>query len=135
MTSDGFNIRLDVDIDTGFILGGNPHNCLTWMDKMGSSNQAGTKGVPATPRAGSPVELVGLLYASLVGFHRLFKEGKYTCEGIVFAGKNISFEQWANKLHQNFDAYYFLKEKDTVENVYQRGIYKDLVGSPVRYDE
>lgn len=55
MTSDGFNISLEVDLDSGFIVGGNPTNCLTWMDKMGSSNKAGTKGVPATPRAGSPV--------------------------------------------------------------------------------
>jgi glycogen debranching enzyme len=55
MRNDGFNISLEADPETGFIIGGNPHNCLTWMDKMGSSARAGTKGVPATPRAGSPV--------------------------------------------------------------------------------
>lgn len=55
MTSEGFNIHLDLDFESGFIIGGNPSNCLTWMDKMGSSNKASTKGVPATPRAGSPV--------------------------------------------------------------------------------
>ena len=65
MTSEGFNITLEVDVDTGFVLGGNVSNCLTWMDKMGSSTHAATKGVPSTPRAGSPIELVGLLYFAL----------------------------------------------------------------------
>lgn len=78
MTSDGFNINLEVDFDSGFIIGGNTSNCLTWMDKMGSSNKASTKGVPATPRAGSPVELVGLLYNCLTVFQKLNEEGHYS---------------------------------------------------------
>jgi glycogen debranching enzyme len=73
MSSDGFNISLDVDLESGFILGGNMHSCLTWMDKMGSSKHADTKGIPATPRAGAPIELVGLLYASLLTFKKLHK--------------------------------------------------------------
>lgn len=65
MDSEGFDINLDVDFETGFVVGGNASNCLTWMDKMGSSCQAGTKGIPSTPRAGAPVELTGLLYHCL----------------------------------------------------------------------
>ena len=53
--SEGFNINLYTDPETGFIMGGNPHNSLTWMDKMGTSERAGTNALPATPRAGSPI--------------------------------------------------------------------------------
>ena len=61
MENEGFTISLKMDDSTGFIVGGNFRNCLTWMDKMGSSSKAGNKGIPATSRDGAPIETTALL--------------------------------------------------------------------------
>lgn len=86
MSDAGFNIDIRVDWSTGLILGGNQHNCGTWMDKMGESVRAGTKGVPGTPRDGAPVEITGLLASTLRWLDQLSSAGKFPFKGVEAEG-------------------------------------------------
>ena len=52
------------------------------MDKMGSSIKAKNKGIPATPRNGSPIELVSLLYIGIKMMKLLYEESFSKYEGV-----------------------------------------------------
>jgi glycogen debranching enzyme len=82
MNERGFDIEVKVDWKTGLLHGGNQWNCGTWMDKMGESVKAGTKGVPGTPRDGAPVEITGLLKSTLRWLDGLSKAGKFQFKGV-----------------------------------------------------
>jgi glycogen debranching enzyme len=82
MSDRGFNIKIEVDWTNGLVFGGNCYNCGTWMDKMGESQKAGTKGVPGTPRDGAPVEITGLLKSTLRWLGVLSKAGKFPFQGV-----------------------------------------------------
>lgn len=92
MKDEGFNIDISVDWETGLILGGNQHNCGTWMDKMGESVKAGTKGVPGSPRHGAPVEITGLLKSTLRWLSELSSKGKFPFTGVSATSKHANFE-------------------------------------------
>jgi glycogen debranching enzyme len=91
MRSDGFNVSVTVDRSTGFVKGGSRWNCGTWMDKMGDSVAAGINGVPATPRDGSAVELVGLQKSVLRYINKYLipsKSQSWPWEGVSYRNKS-----------------------------------------------
>jgi len=125
---------LCLDDYTGFIFGSSSHNCLTWMDKMGSSDKAGNRGVPATPRDGAPIEMTALLKACLDLVVKWNKVKLFEKESVVTSEKNtLSFKDWAVRIQSNFDKYYWIPAdvehyKEFVLNpkmVGRKGIYKD----------
>jgi glycogen debranching enzyme len=104
MSDKGFNIDIRVDWKTGLILGGNAWNCGTWMDKMGESEKAGTKGVPGTPRDGAPIEITGLLKSTLRWLDELSSQGRFPFEGVEAEGASRTsiFKIWGYALIANW---------------------------------
>jgi glycogen debranching enzyme len=100
------------------------------MDKMGSSSNAKNKGVPSTPRDGSAVELVGL-QASVLRFLASCSEYPYksvertsTTNGSAITW---TFKEWAEKIEQNFEKYFYVDETDKSPLIHKHRIYKDTV--------
>ncbi|XP_026190855.1 glycogen debranching enzyme [Cyclospora cayetanensis] len=133
MQDKGFDIEIRVDPNSGIIYGGNELNCGTWMDKNGSSDKAGNRGFPATPRDGAAIEINGLLKSALRFVSRL-PENVFPYKSVFFAdGSECMYTRWASLLDARFekvfyvplapeeDAEYFLEPK----LINRRGIYKD----------
>ncbi|KAF3762761.1 family 13 glycoside hydrolase, partial [Cryphonectria parasitica EP155] len=144
MRDEGFNIEIHVDWTNGFVFGGNQFNCGTWMDKMGESERAGSKGIPGTPRDGAAVEITGLLYSTLNWVQELSSYGKFKYSSVTKADKStISFKEWADLIKANFERCYYVPlsaeaDKDYDVNssiVNRRGIYKDLYRSGKEYED
>lgn len=144
MKDQGFQIDIKVDWDTGLIFGGNQFNCGTWMDKMGESEKAGSKGVPGTPRDGAAIEITGLAYSTLSWVSKLHSEGKYKLSGVKTAsGQSVPFEGWASKIQENFERCYYIPMDPQQDGLYdvnkaiinRRGIYKDLYKSGKEYED
>ncbi|KAI9872989.1 MAG: hypothetical protein M1830_000959 [Pleopsidium flavum] len=144
MKPEGFQIDVTVDWDTGIIFGGNQHNCGTWMDKMGESEQAGSKGVPGTPRDGAAIEITGLAYSTLVWVADLEIQGSYRYKGVKTSEeREVTFHEWASKIEKNFERCYYVPPDPKEDAQYdlntaivnRRGIYKDLYKSGKEYED
>ncbi|TGZ58141.1 hypothetical protein CRM22_009755 [Opisthorchis felineus] len=143
MKPEGFHVTASVDQKTGFPCGGNAFNCGTWMDKMGSSDKARNRGIPATPRDGSAVELVGLAYAVIDWLQKCHRvaDGKnafyYPHSGVQLPdGKFFTWTDWANRLNQSFEPAFWIPSDTTDPSLeYNRGIYRDSVGSSAGYTD
>lgn len=142
MKLEGFTVTYGVNRETGFVFGGNEWNCGTWMDKMGSSEKAGTKGKPASPRDGSAVELIGLSKAVVTWLDELSKNRSYPYDGVECLYDNTitlkwTWKKWASLIQGNFEKYFYIPmedEKPLMEDpqpelINRRGIYKDTVGA------
>ena len=138
MVDEGFNNEIGVDLNTGFVFGGNIHNCGTWMDKMGSSPEAQNKGQPATPRDGSAVELIGLSYSSLRWLAEMNAQGHYKYSSVTRVNLDSSttqwtLKEWTNKIEANFEQNYYvirnLPNERSPELINKEHIYKDTFNS------
>lgn len=104
---------------------------------MGSSEKAGNKGKPATPRDGSAIELVALSKAVISWLDKLNKETLYPYDGVKRTQNNgtiikWSFAEWANKIQNNFEKLFWIDEKPQSNEtglVHKRGIFKDSHGA------
>ena len=133
MSYNGFHVSLYTNWKTGFIMGGNNSNCLTWMDKMGSSKKAGNYSIPATPRIGAPIELTSLLYIGLKFMCMLYNEGYNNSKGIDTGKFCYSYNDWKKLVARNFEVYFWIPESEDDFHKYKiesefvttKGIFKD----------
>lgn len=86
MHEKGFDISIHTDWSTGFVMGGSAYNCGTWMDKMGDSEKAGNKGIPATPRDGAAIEITGMLKRTVDTLAKWSAAGIYRHAGVTVKG-------------------------------------------------
>ncbi|KAI8894654.1 glucanotransferase domain of glycogen debranching enzyme-domain-containing protein [Globomyces pollinis-pini] len=145
MKSEGFDINVGIDPVTGFVTGGSRWNCGTWMDKMGDYEPAGTKGVPATPRDGAPIELVGLQFRALKFVNELIqsKHSAWKWNSVTQAdGQTLSFNNWQQKIQTQFERHFYIPKDGHLDSSYvidrpdlinRRVIYKDTFGSCTPY--
>ncbi|GBC01200.1 hypothetical protein RclHR1_00410027 [Rhizophagus clarus] len=144
MTEKGFQIDIQVDWETGLLFGGNEFNCGTWMDKMGESEKAGNKGLPATPRDGASVEIIGLLKSALRWLTELSEQGHYPWKEVELEGnRRITFAEWNDLIQKSFEKCFYIPLDQADDSRYElntklvnrRGVYKDTYKASNNYGD
>ncbi|KAL6734396.1 hypothetical protein Aduo_004940 [Ancylostoma duodenale] len=135
MRDEGFNVKVFVDRNTGFIHGGNRWNCGTWMDKMGSSEKAGNRGEPATPRDGAAVELQALAYTVLCAMSEWSAAGIIQNTGVSNDTETWTWSQWAEKIKENFENNFYVGENHDGQYVNRKNMVKDTVDSSLGFTD
>jgi glycogen debranching enzyme len=153
MKDQGFNISIETFWEEGgFVRGGNRDNCGTWMDKMGDSEKAGIKGVPITPRDGSPIEIAGLQKAAVrwitkdVLAHAVDTWKWQGVSAVNAKGEDfvITYKDWNEKMEEAFEKQYYIPTDPTrfagyaidhPELVNRHGIYKDTCSSSLPFTD
>ncbi|CAK93624.1 unnamed protein product (macronuclear) [Paramecium tetraurelia] len=129
---EGLVVELKLDSETGFIMGGNYKNCLTWMDKMGSGTL--NKGYPAASRDGAPIECTALLKACLDFIGKMHQQNKFTYPGIKLMNRTVTWRAWSDFICQHFEKSYYIPVDPSYYSEYQviekhvrrKGIYRDI---------
>jgi len=147
MQNEGFNIESRFDHFTGFLVGGNEFNCGTWMDKMGDSKKAHNFGVPATPRDGAAIEIIGLVKSATKWLSQISVDPKVFPHKFVLVyglnpkypgeGVPLTYYQWDAVLRTFFEQKFYIPQDPSQDHrydlnhdwIHRRGIYKDTHGS------
>ena len=89
-------------------------------------NCSGNKGIPATPRDGSAIELVAMGYQTVSWMAELIEGGIGTTSEVRMkkgsTHKTVSFREWSEMIKENFE------DKFWCTGGYY-GYYRDTVGS------
>lgn len=95
---------------------------------MGSSDKAGNRGLPATPRDGTAVELAGLCY-SVVSWLSKLNRSVYPFDTVTSPTEKLSFADWSSKIRNSFERHFYVDLNNSDPLVNQREIYKDSVNA------
>ena len=116
---------------------------------MGSSDRAGNRGQPATPRDGAAVELQGLALfvadklaklSNTPYFPHAYMEGmlylifKYPTT-ILYGNTSWNWNEWAAKIRQSFPQKFFVEADNNEKYINRKRIIKDSFGSTAGFTD
>merc|ERR1719265_1038738 len=101
---------------------------------MGSSSQAGNRGIPATARDGADVEIMGLLKSTLRWVSGLDRTVFRHTAATFSDGKDFTYNNWDRLLSRSFEAHFWVPSAGELDGGAssggtRQGIYKDTLGA------